>query len=183
MKFLTSILCLASSVLALPAPSETDTSLIQRQTASQITDQYLYSITLPTFTARRNARDPATLIWDSDGCSSSPDNPFGFPFVPACHRHDFGYRNYKAQNRFTDAGKLNVDNNFKKDLYFQCSSVSVKGVCEALADVYYAAVRAFGGSTQEKRDEDLVREYEEKVAIYDKLVAEAQASGELWRVE
>jgi hypothetical protein len=116
MKFLTSILCLASSVLALPAPSETDTSLIQRQTASQITDQYLYSITLPTFTARRNARDPATLIWDSDGCSSSPDNPFGFPFVPACHRHDFGYRNYKAQNRFTDAGKLNVDNNFKKEL-------------------------------------------------------------------
>ncbi|KAK4035180.1 prokaryotic phospholipase A2-domain-containing protein [Parachaetomium inaequale] len=183
MKFLTSILCLASSALALPAPSETDASLIQRQTASEITDQYLYSITLPTFTARRNARDPATLIWDSDGCSSSPDNPFGFPFVPACHRHDFGYRNYKAQNRFTDAGKLKVDNNFKKDLYYQCSSVSAKGVCEALADVYYAAVRAFGGSTQEKRDDDLVREYEEKVAIYKKLVAEAQASGELWRVE
>ena len=61
--------------------------------------------------------------------------------------------------------------------------MSAKGVCEALADVYYAAVRAFGGSTQEKRDDDLVREYEDKVAIYNKLVAEAQASGELWRVE
>ena len=61
--------------------------------------------------------------------------------------------------------------------------MSASGVCEALADVYYAAVRAFGGSTQEKRDDDLVREYEDKVAIYNKLVAEAQASGELWRVE
>ncbi|KAH6628931.1 prokaryotic phospholipase A2-domain-containing protein [Chaetomium tenue] len=174
MKFFAGVLCLASTALALPAPSDGDASLVQRQTASQITDQYLYSITLPTFTARRNARDPATLIWDSDGCSSSPDNPFGFPFVPACHRHDFGYRNYKAQNRFTDAGKLNIDNNFKTD---------VRGVCEALADVYYAAVRAFGGSTQGKRADDLVKEYEEKVAIYDKLVAEAQANGELWRVD
>lgn len=59
----------------------------------------------------------------------------------------------------------------------------MRGVCEALADVYYAAVRAFGGSTQGKRADDLVKEYEEKVAIYDKLVAEAQANGELWRVD
>lgn len=69
-------------------------------------------------------------------------------------------------------------------LYHQCSSVGARGVCEALADVYYAAVRAFGGSTQsEKRDDDLVREYEEKLAIYNKLVAEAQDKGELWRLE
>jgi hypothetical protein len=183
MKFFASILCLASSALALPAPSDVDTSLVQRQTTSQITDQYLYSITLPTFTSRRNARDPANLIWDSNGCTSSPDNPFGFPFLPACHRHDFGYRNYKAQNRFTDAGKLRVDDNFKSDLYYQCRNSSVRGVCEALADVYYAAVRAFGGSTQGKRADDLLKEYEEKVAIYDKLVAEAQAKGDLWRVD
>jgi len=183
MKFLTTVLCLASSVLALPGPSKVGASVVQRQSANQITDQYLFSITLPAFIAHRNARDPSTLIWDSDGCSDSPDNPFGFPFVPACYRHDFGYRNYKAQSRFTSAGKLNIDNNFKKDLYYQCSSTSVKSVCEALADVYYAAVRAFGGSTQGKRDEDLVREYEEKVAIYNKLVAEAQAKGELWRLD
>jgi hypothetical protein len=115
MKAFASILSLASAVLAFPAPGETVGSLVQRQTANQITDQYLFSITLPAFTAKRNARDPPTLIWDSDGCSSSPDNPFGFPFVPACHRHDFGYRNYKAQNRFTDAGKLSIDDNFKKE--------------------------------------------------------------------
>lgn len=56
-------------------------------------------------------------------------------------------------------------------------------MCEALAEVYYAAVRAFGGSTQNKRDEDLVKIYEEKVAIYNQLVAEAQARGELWTLE
>ncbi|GAB1312542.1 Secretory phospholipase A2 [Madurella fahalii] len=181
MKLLSALFCLVPAVLGLPA--DTGTTLIARQTLNQITDQYLYSITLPAFTSRRNARDPPSLIWDSDGCSSSPDNPFGFPFVPACHRHDFGYRNYKAQNRFTDAGKLRVDNQFKTDLYRQCGSVSAQSVCEALAEVYYAAVRAFGGETQSKRDEDLVQVYEEKVAIYNKLVAEAQEKGELWRLD
>lgn len=61
--------------------------------------------------------------------------------------------------------------------------MSARGVCEALADVYYAAVRAFGGSTQSKRDEDLVKVYEEKVAIYNQLVAEAQEKGELWSLD
>ena len=61
--------------------------------------------------------------------------------------------------------------------------MGARGVCEALADVYYAAVRAFGGSTQGKRDDNLVREYQEKLAIYNKLVAEAQAAGELWRLD
>jgi hypothetical protein len=115
MKLLTTLLTLTPAVLGLALPAEGTTTLAPRQSSVQITDQYLFSISLPTFTARRNARDPATLIWDSDGCSSSPDNPFGFPFVPACHRHDFGYRNYKAQNRFTDAGKLRIDNNFRTE--------------------------------------------------------------------
>lgn len=109
-------LCLVPAVLSLPAPEEAvGTQVVKRQSLNQITDQYLFSITLPAFTSRRNARDPPSLIWDSDGCSSSPDNPFGFPFTPACHRHDFGYRNYKAQNRFTDAGKKRIDDQFKTE--------------------------------------------------------------------
>jgi hypothetical protein len=50
-----------------------------------------------------------------------------------------------------------------------------------LADVYYAAVRAFGGSdaTPGKRAEDLVNEYNDKVAIYNALVEEAQKKGQL----
>lgn len=69
-------------------------------------------------------------------------------------------------------------------LYYQCRSVGAKTACEALANVYYTAVRAFGGSTQAGRRVDgLVKEYEDAVAIYNKLVAEAQASGELWNLD
>ncbi|CAM1503491.1 Fc.00g010820.m01.CDS01 [Cosmosporella sp. VM-42] len=180
MKFLTFAVLSFSGALALPS-QKTGPALLKRQSAVTTTDELLFSITLPQFTTRRNARNPPTLDWTSDGCTSSPDNPFGFPFVPACNRHDFGYNNYRAQTRFTESAKLNIDNNFKKDLYYQCTSVTAKSVCNALADVYYATVRAFGGddATPGKRAEDLIKVYEEKVAIYDKLVEEAQQKGEL----
>lgn len=192
------LLALAGSALALPASTGV---LEQRQSAVQVTDELMYGISLPAFTARRNARNPPTLDWTSDGCTSSPDNPLNFPFVPACHRHDFGYHNYRAQNRFTESGKLRIDNNFKTEyveplqtefvghvanefvfsLYYQCSTVSLSGVCRGLADVYYAAVRAFGGgdATPGKREthDELVKEYEEKLAIYNALVAQAEADG------
>ncbi|KAM0542872.1 hypothetical protein ACHAPJ_012595 [Fusarium lateritium] len=184
MKFSASLLSLLPAVLALPTSSE-DVALSKRQSANTVTDQLLFSVTLPQFTARRNARDPPTLDWTSDGCTSSPDNPFGFPFVPACNRHDFGYNNYRAQSRFTVSAKQKIDNNFKTDLYYQCNTISTVSVCKALADVYYAAVRAFGGddATPGKRDDALVAEYEKKVAIYNKLVEEAQEKGELPRLD
>lgn len=113
MKLATVFATLAPAVLALPA---SDAALTRRQgSLSAITDQLLFSITLPDFITRRNAKNPPNLDWTSDGCTSSPDNPFGFPFIPACYRHDFGYQNYRTQNRFTDSGKLNIDNNFKSE--------------------------------------------------------------------
>ena len=67
----------------------------------------------------------------------------------------------------------------RSSLYFQCESSSVQFVCEGLAEVYYAAVRAFGGddATPDKREKDLVAIYEEKVAIYEERVKEAQKEG------
>ena len=64
-------------------------------------------------------------------------------------------------------------------LYYECAPESIVGVCRALADVYYAAVRAFGGNDATKRDvnDELVHEYEEKLAIYEQLVKEAQDAG------
>lgn len=106
---------LPATALAFPTAGEATTSITKRQGDTTVTDQLLFSITLPAFETRRNARNPSNLDWSSDGCSSSPDNPFGFPFVPACHRHDFGYRNYKKQSRFTDSNRLKIDNNFKKE--------------------------------------------------------------------
>lgn len=60
--------------------------------------------------------------------------------------------------------------------------MTLSSICRALADVYYAAVRAFGGSdaTPGKRSTDeLVKIYEEKLAIYNDLVAEARENGDL----
>jgi len=110
----------------------------------QVTDQYLFSTSLNSFQTLR-AQQPYRdqLDWSSDGCSDSPDNPFGFNFVKACYRHDFGYRNYKKQSRFNETTRLSIDNNFKKDLYEICAG---NWACDRTADVYYAAVRQFGGS-------------------------------------
>jgi hypothetical protein len=109
MKFTSTVLLLASGLGAVSG------SPVRRQGNVAVTDELLFSITLPQFTSRRNAQDPATVDWTSDGCTSSPDNPFGFPFVPACNRHDFGYHNYRAQSRFTQSAKLRIDDNFKAE--------------------------------------------------------------------
>jgi len=64
-------------------------------------------------------------------------------------------------------------------LYYQCQGVSAKGACQALADVYYEAVRRFGGGDATKREEqeEVDRAYEEAVARYEKAVKEAQEEG------
>jgi len=108
MKASTLLLSLLPAVMAAPATEEK--SVGKRQVST--TDLYMWSYTLAQFTAKRVIKSPSTLDWSSDSCSWSPNNPLGFPFDPACHRHDFGYRNYKAQSRFTDANKLRIDQKF-----------------------------------------------------------------------
>lgn len=70
--FIVGMLGLASLTLA--APSD----LAARETDVQATDRLLFSSSIGSFISARNARSPATLDWSSDGCSDSPDNPFGF---------------------------------------------------------------------------------------------------------
>lgn len=83
--------------------------------------------------------------WSTDYCSTSPDNPFGFPFATSCARHDFGYRNYKAAGSF-DANKTRLDSAFYEDLKRVCAGYSgaTKTACNSTAWTYYQAVRAFG---------------------------------------
>ncbi|MFI9821460.1 phospholipase [Streptomyces sp. NPDC052013] len=83
--------------------------------------------------------------WSTDYCSSSPDNPFGFPFQMSCARHDFGYRNYKAAGTFS-ANKARLDSAFYEDLKRVCARYSgaTKSACNSTAWTYYQAVRAFG---------------------------------------
>ncbi|MEC4015519.1 phospholipase [Streptomyces sp. H27-D2] len=83
--------------------------------------------------------------WSTDYCSTSPDNPFGFPFQTSCARHDFGYRNYKAQGAF-DANKARLDSAFYEDLKRVCAGYSgaSKTSCDGTAWTYYQAVKIFG---------------------------------------
>ncbi|GAA2096826.1 phospholipase [Streptomyces albiaxialis] len=83
--------------------------------------------------------------WSTDKCSSSPDNPFGFPFENSCIRHDFGYRNYKKMGTF-DANKARLDSAFYEDLKRVCNRYSgvPKASCNSLAWTYYQAVRVVG---------------------------------------
>ncbi|WP_282702579.1 phospholipase [Streptomyces sp. CC219B] len=83
--------------------------------------------------------------WSTDYCSSSPDNPFGFPFSLSCARHDFGYRNYKATGTFS-ANKSRLDSAFYEDLKRVCNNYSgaTKTACNSTAWTYYQAVRTFG---------------------------------------
>ncbi|WKX71629.1 phospholipase [Streptomyces sp. XD-27] len=83
--------------------------------------------------------------WSTDYCSSSPDNPFGFPFQTSCARHDFGYRNHKAAGTF-DANKSRIDSAFYEDLKRVCNGYSgaSRTTCDSTAWTYYQAVKIFG---------------------------------------
>ncbi|OJD16005.1 hypothetical protein AJ78_03797 [Emergomyces pasteurianus Ep9510] len=137
--------------LTLSAPStagddSTSTLSTRAETPQQATDRLLFSSTMTQFIAARKAKNPSSLNWDSDGCSKSPDKP-GFNFLPSCYRHDFGYRNYKAQDRFTKDNKKKIDKNFRSDLYDECAKEKDNDKeedCKDIADIYYWAVSAFG---------------------------------------
>ncbi|MGW7440698.1 phospholipase [Streptomyces sp. NPDC054849] len=83
--------------------------------------------------------------WSTDQCTSSPDNPFGFPFAAACARHDFGYRNHRASGLFP-AAKARLDEAFHADLKRVCAQYSGtrRGSCDGTAWTYYQAVRLLG---------------------------------------
>ncbi|MCY0924544.1 phospholipase [Streptomyces sp. H27-G5] len=103
-----------------------------------------------TFISARNNQGSWSAYdfnWSTDHCSSSPDNPLGFPFNLSCARHDFGYRNYKAAGQFS-ANKPRLDSMFYEDLKRVCGShgysASKKATCNSLAWTYYKAVKQLG---------------------------------------
>lgn len=126
-----------------------------------ITDKFLFQDSMEAFQHARNhafdtqnkpdasLQPQSKLDWFSDGCSSSPDHPFDFNFLPACQRHDFGYRNYHRQDRFTEPNREKIDNNLLRDLGYVCNTVRSKTgarrkFCFKVARLYWKAVREFG---------------------------------------
>ena len=141
----------AAVCFALLIACTTSSPLYTRVTSRQddledLTDEILYDTSMMDFQARRGAKLPPELNWESNGCTDSPDEPLEWDFLPSCERHDFGYRNYKEQGRFTDENRKRVDDNFLEDLYSECSAHGIVSelLCKDLADVYHSSVRAFG---------------------------------------
>lgn len=134
----------ASAVLLLTAGPA------QAENVRTITDHYLFDITLDEFTDVREQRPyPDRLDWSSDSCSWSPDRPLGYEFSTSCDRHDFGYRNYTRQQRLSEDNRRRIDDNFRADMYSACAD---DVLCESTADLYYWAVREFGGPDTSARE-------------------------------
>jgi hypothetical protein len=104
--------------------------------------------------------------WSTDYCSTSPDQPLGFDFRLPCHRHDFGYRNYKAVGQFP-ANKSRIDDYFYFDLRAKCATYNtfVRPACNSLAWTYYQAVVAFGSLVVSDADLDRAAELKERGEI------------------
>ena len=121
--------------------------LDRRETARAATSRLQFRTSMASFLSAKKRKSPGTLIWTDDGCSNSPDRPSGFNFLHSCQRHDFGYRNYKKQGRFTHGNRKNIDDKLKSDLYAECNKHDLikRAVCKRIADIYYHTVRTFGG--------------------------------------
>ncbi|KAK6517037.1 hypothetical protein TWF506_006915 [Arthrobotrys conoides] len=133
------------------------------------TDEAIFSTEMSSFIEdyRNKGLNSPPLIYESDGCSVplkvaeffkiDKDFPYGYEFLNSCYRHDFGYRNYKEQNRFTEDNRKLLDDNFEVDLLEQCGSQFPKADifhpkqllgrkwCKTVAKVYYEFVRLCGG--------------------------------------
>lgn len=140
-------------IIASPIP-QTDKDFLTRDphpTIEQETDGLLFLTPMSSFLAAKAKKQPARLIWSDNGCSNSPDKPDGFNFLPSCQRHDFGYRNYKAQGRCSENERGKIDQNLKKDMYDECAKytglkAALGVVCRGYADTYYRVVRGLGES-------------------------------------
>lgn len=122
------------------------------------TDQLVFTTPMADFLRQRAAPDPADgLDWSSDGCSvpilREPQRsiPQGFDFRASCERHDFGYRNLKAQGRFTEDVRRRMDDGFRADMDAVCAEQSgwfgLRTVyCRHVAEDYHFWVRSCGAT-------------------------------------
>ncbi|WP_017538883.1 phospholipase [Nocardiopsis halophila] len=161
----------AVPMAAVPAQADT----LPPEELRSITDRLVFEHTLDEFIAvsDRRPHEPQ-LDWSNDGCSMSPDEPLGYDFNPGCVRHDFGYRNFKLQQRFDEANRLRIDNVFRDDLYGICDG---DWLCRGVADIYYSAVRGFGGVASDLDDALQRGDVEEKTERFLATAERAEEAG------
>lgn len=82
-------------------------------------------------------------------------------------------QNYKRQNRWTDANRLAIDNQFKKDLLAHCEEYSSirQATCTGLANLYYEAVRRAGDGLDWDVEIDSIENVKRDMEIAEELAA------------
>ncbi|KLU92592.1 hypothetical protein MAPG_11537 [Magnaporthiopsis poae ATCC 64411] len=110
------------------------------------TDTWLFSTSMSSFLSALNAKNPPYLFWPSpsaNACTGGPDHPWDFDFKRSCQRHDFGYKNYRDQKRFCEAGRKKIDDQFSRDLRSYCASRKwwKRPLCYTTTAAYVTAVR------------------------------------------
>ncbi|KAG8790556.1 hypothetical protein FRC16_000824 [Serendipita sp. 398] len=113
------------------------------------TDEILYKYTIDQFVTALAQKNPPELDWEqTDGCSRAPDNfPTLYNFRSSCKRHDFGYSNYRKQNRLCKNTRNALDQQFKRDMNNHCSKrfphwyeYFQRRACRLAAETYYLFV-------------------------------------------
>ena len=122
-----------------------------RQVLRMAADGYM-NLPLETFLTTRSLRPPP-FDWNSNGCRFGEiTGPYRDSFGRACHRHDFGYRNYGFGGlalETTEARRTRIDDRLRDDLNGICRSDHgglQETPCVAAAQVLYATARATGQS-------------------------------------
>ncbi|RCI10061.1 hypothetical protein L249_8710 [Ophiocordyceps polyrhachis-furcata BCC 54312] len=148
-----------------------------------LTDELLFNYTLNDFIFVRDRIPLKSQRWcggeldfTSDGCTESLDNPFGFSFTDACYRHDFGYQNYRLQKRFTASNKNRIDRNFHKDLLGRCRGHVASYSCNALAQLYFLGVQAYGGRDAKEEEKVAWRPNTNRTQEVERLAREIETA-------
>jgi hypothetical protein len=139
-----------------PAPDCVAPALLPDQLGE--VDALISSTVLTDFFSRRHddgyIANQCWHDWTTDDCSAPGLGSTGlsYDFRHPCHRHDFGYRNFKRLGAASStaiwnaANKFATDDQFLEDMREHCSSRPwyLKSQCLGWAQAYYYAVRAFG---------------------------------------
>ena len=122
-------------------------------TALEKTSTWVFSTPLREFIAAANdPRHDGQLVWESDKCSAPVLGSAGrtYDFTDACRRHDFAYRNFSridGGKKWTKSLRERVDRRFLTDMRDSCAARKTieRAACRTWADLYYTAVRQYGG--------------------------------------
>ncbi|MFI5757389.1 phospholipase A2 [Streptomyces sp. NPDC051569] len=120
------------------------------------TDYWLFDRGLWAFRDEKKRKGRRSdLVWTDDGCSapwytkmSATVRNYAKQFNMPCQRHDFGYRNYRKQNRNTTrARKDRIDTRFLYDMKKRiCEPKLVSFPCNVAANGFHYGVSKFGDS-------------------------------------